>query len=144
MYGSANNPNNFEYVARPRMPVVGEVLFASTWLLVIGLLNLFYGISVLAGSHIFITTAAWLVGDTRPEGWLWVIVSVLQLGAAGGLLLGRSWAIWIGALSVLGHIAAAIMFFSDEPGIAVTLLLLDLIVLTCLVAVARSPRASVA
>jgi hypothetical protein len=123
------------------MPVVGEVLFASTWLLVIGLLNLFYGISVLAGSHIFITTAAWLVGDTRPEGWLWVIVSVLQLGAAGGLLLGRSWAIWIGALSVLGHIAAAIMFFSDEPGIAVALLLLDLIVLTCLVAVARSPRA---
>ena len=87
MQTAAANPNNFEYVARPRLPVVAEAVFASGWLLTIGLLNLFYAISVLAGSHIFITTASWLVGDARPEGWLMLVVSLIQLAAAPGVLL---------------------------------------------------------
>ena len=84
MQTAAANPNNFEYVARPRLPVVGEAVFASGWLLTIGLLNLFYAISVLAGSHIFITTASWLVGDTRPEGWLMLVVVVDPAGRGPG------------------------------------------------------------
>ena len=89
MSAATANPNNFEYVARPRLPVVGEAIIASGWLLTIALLNLFYAISVLAGSHIFITTASWLVGDTRPEGWLMLIVALIQLAAAPGVLLGK-------------------------------------------------------
>ena len=87
MHAATANPNNFEYTARPRIPVVAEAALPSGWLLTIGLLNLFYAISVLAGSHIFITTASWLVGDTRPEGWLMLIVALIQLAAAPGVLL---------------------------------------------------------
>ena len=58
---ATTNPNNFKYTARPRLPVVGEALLASGWLLAIGVLNLFYAISVIAGSTIFITTASWLL-----------------------------------------------------------------------------------
>ena len=66
LHGTAN-PNNFKYVARPRLLVVGEALLASGWLLTIGLLNLFYAIQVLAGLHIFITTASgW--SATRSRG----------------------------------------------------------------------------
>ena len=113
MHGTAN-PNNFKYVARPGSLVVGEAL-ASGWLLTIGLLNLFYAISVLAGSHIFITTASWLVGDAQPEGWLMLVVALVQLAAAPGVLLARLGAVAIGALSVVGHVVALIMFFPDEP-----------------------------
>jgi hypothetical protein len=134
------NPNNFEYVARPRLPVVGEAIIASGWLLTIALLNLFYAISVLAGSHIFITTASWLVGDSRPEGWLMLIVSLIQLAAAPAVLLGRLGAVAVGMLSVLAHVVAAIMFFGDSPGIAIVLLLIDITVFFCLVSVARSAR----
>jgi hypothetical protein len=136
------NPNNFKYTARPRLPVVGEALFASGWLLTIGLLNLFYAISVIADSHIFITTASWLVGDARPWGWLMLAVGLIQLVAAPGVLLGRWWALWVGLLSLAGHLAALIMFFPDEPGIAIALLLLDAIVLACLLVLMRSPRAA--
>ena len=79
---------------------------ASGWLLTIGLLNLFYAISVLAGSHIFITTASWLVGDTRPEGWLMLVVALIQLAAAPGVLLGKLGALAVGMLSVAGHVVA--------------------------------------
>ena len=143
MHGTAN-PNNFEFVARPRLPVVGEALLASGWLLTIGLLNLSYAISVLAGSHIFITTASWLVGDTRPEGWLMLVVALVQLAAAPGVLLARLGAVAIGALSVVGHVVALIMFFPDEPWIALVLLLIDLTILLCLLALARSARPATA
>ncbi len=137
------NPNNFEYTARPRLPVVGEALVASGWLLTIGLLNLFYAISVMAGSHIFITTAAWLVGDSRPDGWLMLVVALIQLAAAPGVLLGKLGALAVGMLSVAGHVVAVIMFFPDSPGVAIALLLIDMTVLTCLLSVARSARVSI-
>jgi hypothetical protein len=134
------NPNNFEYVARARLPVVGEALIASGWLLTIGVLNLFYAISVLADSHIFITTASWLIGDTRPEGWLMLIVALIQLAAAPGVLLARLGAVAVGVISVLAHIVAVIMFFSDEPWIALVLFLIDATVLLCLLVLARAAR----
>lgn len=134
------NPNNFEYTARPQLPVAGEALVATGWLLTIGLLNLFYAISVLAGSHIFITTASWLVGDTRPEGWLILAVALIQLIAAPGMLMGRWWALWVGLISVVGHVVALIMFFPDAPGIAIALLIVDACVLLCLLILARPAR----
>ncbi len=142
MQTASTNPNNFEYIARPRLPVVGEALLASGWMLTIGLLNLFYAISVLADSTIFITTASWLVGDARPWGWLMLAVGLIQLMAAPGVLTGRSWALAIGAISVIGHVAASIMFLADEPGIVIALLAVDATVLLCLLSVARSARVS--
>jgi hypothetical protein len=144
LQGATANPNNFKYVARPRLPVVSEALIASGWLLTIGLLNLFYAIAVLAGSHIFITTASWLVGNTRPEGWLMLIVALIQLIAAPGVLMGRLWALWVGLISVLGHVVAAIMFFPDEPGIAIALLIADAIVFLCLLILVRATRVAIA
>lgn len=134
------NRNNFKYTARPRLPVVGEALFASGWLLTIGLLNLFYAISVIADSTIFITTASWLVGDARPWGWLMLAVALIQLAAAPGVLLGRLGALWIGLLSVVGHVVAAIMFFPDSPWVAIVLLAVDATVFLCLLSVARNAR----
>ena len=61
-------PNNYVYTRRPDLTGVGVLLLAGSWMLVIGLLNLFYAISVIAGSTIFITKAAWLVGDAHPLG----------------------------------------------------------------------------
>ena len=140
MHAATANPNNFEYTARPRIPVVAEAALPSGWLLTIGLLNLFYAISVLAGSHIFITTASWLVGDTRPEGWLMLIVALIQLAAAPGVLLMKLGALAIGGISVIGHVVALIMFFPDAPGIAIALLALDAIVFLCLLSVVRIAR----
>jgi hypothetical protein len=141
---ATTNPNNFKYVARPQAPVVGEALLASGWLLTIGLLNLFYAISVLADSHIFITTASWLVGDARPWGWLMLAVGLIQLIAAPGVLMARLWALWIGLISVVGHVAAAIMFFPDEPWIALGLLLIDATVFLCLLILARPAHSATA
>ena len=149
MPGASRDPN-----CRPRQPTettsstplvpacrwLARPSFASGWLLTIGLLNLFYAISVIADSTIFITTASWLVGDARPWGWLMLAVALIQLAAAPGVLLGRLGALWIGLLSVVGHVVAAIMFFPDSPWVAIVLLAVDATVFLCLLSVARNAR----
>lgn len=139
---ATTNPNKFKYTARPRLPVVGEALLASSWLLAIGVLNLFYAISVIAGSTIFITTASWLVGDAQPWGWLMLAVGLIQLMAAPGVLMGRWWALWVGLISAAAHIAALIMFIPDAPGIAIALLAVDATVFLCLVSIAKTARSA--
>jgi hypothetical protein len=124
-----SNPNNFQYTARERFPGVGRLIFACSWLLTIGLLNLFYAISVIAGSEIFITTASWLVGDARPWGWLMLLVGLTQIAAAPAVWTGRRWGFWVAVASICGHVAAQIMFIPESALIAITLLLLDAVVL---------------
>jgi len=128
-----SSPNNFQYTARSRFPGVGRLIFAGSWLAVIGLLNVFYAISVIAGSEIFITTASWLVGDARPWGWLMLLVGLVQLAAAPAVWIGRPFGLWVGVASVCGHVAAALMFFSDSASIALVLLIVDAAVLSGLI-----------
>jgi hypothetical protein len=125
-------PNNFRYVERPRFPGVGSLLLAGGWLLLVGILNLFYAIAVIAGSDIFVTTASWLVGDARPWGALMLAVSLIQLTAVPFVLLARRWALWIAVISVLAHAAAAVMFLSDSVALGIALLFVDLTVLGAL------------
>lgn len=120
---------NFVYTERPDLEGIGVLLGAVSWLGLIALLNLFYAISVLAGSHIFITTASWLVGDARPAGWLWLLVSLVQLAAVGGILAGKRPALLIGVLTALVHIVFAAMFISDVAWLGILLILIDVSIL---------------
>ena len=134
-------PNNFRYVERPRFPGLGSLLLASGWLLLIGVLNLFYAIAVIAGSDIFITTASWLLGDARPWGGLMLAISLIQLTAVPFVILARRWALWVALLSALAHVVAAIMFLSDSVAIAVVLLFVDLTVFGAVaIAFERTPK----
>ena len=124
--------NNFVYTERPDFEGIGILLLAATWLGVIALLNLFYAISVIAGSHIFITTASWLTGDAQPAGGLWLAVALVQLAASFGIVMGRRWALWVGVLSAIAHIVFAAMFLSDTAWLAILLILIDVSVLGAL------------
>lgn len=127
MSGQAyTGPNNFRFKERPQIGTLGERLTVAGWLSIIGLLNLFYGIAVIAGSDIFITTASWLVGDARPLGWLMVIVALIQLGSAPAAAFGMKPGLWVGIISAVFHIAAAVMFMSDVLWLGIVLVLIDI------------------
>jgi hypothetical protein len=88
----------------------GLVLFASVLLLVVGFFNMLYGIAAIANSHVFVANAHYVIGDLRAWGWVTLIISVLQLVAAGGILAGNQLARWF-AVAVVGLNAIAMMFF---------------------------------
>ena len=88
----------------------GMVVFASVLMLVIGFFNMLFGISAIANSHVFVANAHYVVGDLRAWGWATLIIAVLQLIAAGGVLMGNQLARWF-AVAVIGISAIEMMFF---------------------------------
>jgi hypothetical protein len=116
---------NFKYRPHPDIAGVGLLAFAGGAVLLLGLLNLFYAIAVIAGSDIFITHAAWLVGDARPWGWFMLIVALVQLSAPISIWTGGRWGQIVGILSAAANIVAQAMFVSDLPAIAILLILVD-------------------
>jgi hypothetical protein len=76
----------------------------------IGCFNLIYGIAAIANSHVFTANAHYVFGNLRTWGWITLIIGVLQLLAAGGVLMGNQLARWFGVL-VLGLSAIDQMFF---------------------------------
>ena len=132
--------DNFKYHRHPDVAGIGALTFAGSMVLLLGLLNLFYAISVIAGSTIFITHAAWLVGDARPWGWLVLIVALIQLSAPISIWLGGRWGQWVGILSAASNIVVQAMFISVLPGLAIVLIVVDLMVIHALAAYGGGSR----
>jgi hypothetical protein len=88
----------------------GMVVFASILLAVIGFFNMLYGIAAIANSHVFVANAHYVFGDLRAWGWVTLILAVLQLVAAGGIMMGNQLARWF-AVAVIAINAIEMMFF---------------------------------
>ena len=107
----------------------GLVMFASVLLVVAGFFNMLYGIAAIANSHVFTANAHYVVGDLRAWGWITLIISVLQLVAAGGVLMGNPLARWF-AVAVVGLNAIDMMFFIPAyPFWALTIIAVDVVAL---------------
>ncbi len=107
----------------------GLVLFASVLLFVVGFFNMLYGIAAIANSHVFVANAHYVIGDLRAWGWVTLIISVLQLVAAGGILTGNQLARWF-AVAVVGIDAIAMMFFIPAyPFWALVIIAVDVVAL---------------
>jgi hypothetical protein len=107
----------------------GMVVFASILMGVISFFNMLYGIAAIANSHVFVANAHYVIGDLRLWGWVTLGLSVLQLVAAGGVLMGNQLARWF-AVAVVGINAIEMMFFLPAyPFWALVIIAVDIVAL---------------
>ena len=107
----------------------GLIIFAAVLLMVLGFFNMLYGIAAIANSHVFTANAHYMIGDLRAWGWITLILSILQLVAAGGILAGNQLARWF-AVAVVGLNAIDMMFFVPAyPFWALTIIAVDVVAL---------------
>jgi hypothetical protein len=91
---------------RSLMRGTGRVIFAATLLLIIGVVNIIYGIGALDDANIFTGSKRYILDNLNTLGWVLIILGIIQL--AGGLSLmagntfGRVIAIIGGVLGALG------------------------------------------
>jgi hypothetical protein len=84
----------------------GRVAFAATLLLIVGTLNIIYGIGALDNANIFADDQRYILTDLNTLGWVLIVLGLIQL--AGGLSLmagntfGRIIAIVGGTLGAIG------------------------------------------
>ena len=84
----------------------GRVVFAATLLLLLGTINIIYGIGALDGANIFVGDQRFVLTDLNTLGWVVIVLGVIQLGGGFSLMAGNTYgrviAIIAGGLGAIG------------------------------------------
>ena len=93
----------------------GMIIFACVLLLTVGFFNLIDGIVAISRSHVFVLNAHYVIGDLRAWGWTALILGILQMLAAGGLVVGNQLARWTGVVLISLNAIAQMFMLPAYP-----------------------------
>jgi hypothetical protein len=94
----------------------GRVLFAATLLLIVGTLNIIYGIGSLDDANIFVNDQRFIFTNLNTMGWVLIILGVIQLTAGFSLFAGNTYGRVIGIIGgSLGAIGALLSIGGSYP-----------------------------
>jgi hypothetical protein len=78
---------------------VGSAFFVATLLLIVGTLNLFYGIAAVADSSFYVGGERFVFGSLHTWGWIGIVLGVIQFTAAFSLFAGNIYGRIIGIVA---------------------------------------------
>jgi hypothetical protein len=91
-------------------------VFAATLLLIVGTLNIIYGIGALDGANIFVNDKRYILTDLNTLGWVLIVLGLIQLGGGVSLMAGNTYGRVIGIIGgSLGAIAALLSIGGAYP-----------------------------
>ena len=94
----------------------GRVIFAATLLLIVGTLNIIYGIGALDNANIFVNDKRFILDDLNTMGWVLIVLGIIQLLGGASLMMGNTFGRIIGiAGATLGAIGAVLSIGGDNP-----------------------------
>ena len=94
----------------------GRMVFAATVLLIVGTLNLIYGIGALSDANIFVGDQRYILTDLNTLGWVLIVLSLIQLTGGFSLLAGNTYGRVIGIIGgSLGAIGALLSVGGAYP-----------------------------
>ena len=94
----------------------GRAVFAAVLLLIVGSLNILYGIGALDNANFFANDTRFILDDLNTMGWVLIILGVIQLTAGFSLLAGNTYGRVLGiAAAGLGAIGALLSIGGSNP-----------------------------
>jgi hypothetical protein len=94
----------------------GRALFAATLLLIVGTLNIIYGIGALDDANIFTDNRRYVLDDLNTLGWVLIVLGLIQLTGGLSLWAGNAYGKVIGVIGAgLGAIGALLSIGGSYP-----------------------------
>ena len=94
----------------------GRVVFAATMLLLLGVLNVIYGIGALDDANYFVNDTRFVLDNLNTLGWVLIILGVIQLTAGFSLFSGNTYGRVLGILGgTLGAFGALLSIGGANP-----------------------------
>lgn len=94
----------------------GRVVFAGVLLLMVGFINVIYGIGALDDANIFVGDTRFILDNLNTLGWVLIIVGLIQLTGGFSLLSGNTYGRTIGIIGgSLGAISALFSIGGANP-----------------------------
>jgi hypothetical protein len=94
----------------------GRVVFAAIVLLIVGTLNIVYGIGALDDANLFANETRYILTNLNTLGWVLILLGLIQLLAGFSLMAGRTFGRVIGIIAgSLGAIGALLSVGGNHP-----------------------------
>ena len=94
----------------------GRVVFAAILLMLVGTINIIYGIGALDDANIFVNDTRFVLDDLNTMGWVLIILGVLQLTGGLSLVAGNTYGRVIGIIAgSLGALGALFSIGGNNP-----------------------------
>lgn len=94
----------------------GRVVFAAILLLLVGTLNIIYGIGAIADANFYANDTRYILTNLNALGWLLILVGLIQLTGGFSLLSGNPYGRLIGIVAgSLGAIDALLSMGNSHP-----------------------------
>jgi len=95
---------------------VGRAVFAATLLLIVGTINIIYGIGALDGANVFVNDTRYVLTNLNTMGWVLIILGIIQLAGGFSLYVGNTYGRVIGIIGAsLGAIGALLSIGGSYP-----------------------------
>jgi hypothetical protein len=114
----------------------GWVLFAGIMLLVVGMLNVIYGIAAVSNSKFYARDATYILSDLNTYGWILLAIGAIQICVAFAIWAGTEWGRWLGVVSAGVNAIAQLLFMPSYPFASLAIFAIDILVIYGLVAYA--------
>ena len=117
----------------------GWVMFAGIMLLIVGVLNVIYGIAAVGNSKFFVHETQYILSGLNTWGWVTIILGALEILAAfsiwSGGTYGRWFGIFVASLSVIG----ALLSMPAYPFWSLAVFAIDILIIYGLAAYGGRP-----
>jgi hypothetical protein len=107
----------------------GWVLFAGIMIMMVGVLNIIWGIAAIDRSSFFVQDAQYVFSDLRTWGWIILVLGGLQLAAAFSIWAGGGFGRWFGIASATCNAIAALLSIPAYPFWALAIFAIDVLVI---------------
>ena len=119
----------------------GWLVFAGIMIVMVGVLNVIYGIAAIDSSTVFTANAKYVITDLNTWGWVLLGVGAIQFLAAFGIWAGSEWGRWVGIISAGCNAILQMFFIPALPLLSVTVFAVDVLVIYGLVTYGGRRRA---
>jgi hypothetical protein len=94
----------------------GRAVFAAILLMIVGTINIIYGIGALDDARIFVNDTRFIFTNLNTMGWALIILGVVQLTGSFSLLAGNTYGRVIGIIAgTLGALGALFSIGGNNP-----------------------------
>lgn len=106
----------------------GWVVFAGTMLMLIGILNVIYGIAAIDDSTFFVNDAKYVISDLNTWGWVVLITGAAQVLTAFGVWARNTLATWAGIAFACLNAIGVLLMLPAFPLLSLSLFAVDVLI----------------
>jgi hypothetical protein len=120
----------------------GWLLFAGIMIVMVGVLNVIYGIAAIGDASFFVADQKYILSGLNTWGWVMLILGALQITAAFSIWSGGGFGRWFGIGVASLNAIAALMSIPAYPFWSLAVFTIDILIIYGLATYGGAPRRS--